>query len=502
MPDSTDGGNLDPTVSADILAGTEAGPAAIRGGTLRVGGYLIGALLSVVSAALLFRHLGVVDTGRYVTVLSLVAIVGGLSDLGLTAVGLREMSVRRGPARSQLAANLLGLRIQVTVVGIAFAIIFAWLAHYGGVLVLGVLLAGVGLLLQSYQATLAISLMSSLKLGWVTVTEVVRQVLTVALIIALVLFGAKLLAFLAVPIPVGVAVLVVTMVLVRSEMPLRPAFERGQWWILLRAVLPYSVAVAAATLYFRIAIILVSIIASARELGYFSVSFRIIEVLLAIPALLVGAAFPIFARAAHHDRERWVYALGRVFQVCLLVGVWMAICLGLGSGVAIAVIGGSQFKPAAAVLSIQGVALAGSFVGAVWAYAMLSLGRHRDILVINVGTLVVGSGLVALLVTLDGARGAAIATAISEVTISVVGALVLLRSHPELAPALGVLPRVALAVVLALTPALVPGLGEIAAVAIATVLYGGALWKLGLVPDELRDHLSPRAWARSASNRP
>src|SRR5690349_17272164 len=56
------------------------GSAAARGGALRAGGFLLGQLLTVGAVALLFRHLGVDDTGRYVTVLSLVAIVQGLTD--------------------------------------------------------------------------------------------------------------------------------------------------------------------------------------------------------------------------------------------------------------------------------------------------------------------------------------------------------------------------------------------------------------------------------------
>ena len=42
----------------DLLDTPDAGPAAIRGATLRVGSYLVGALLSVAAGALLFRHLG------------------------------------------------------------------------------------------------------------------------------------------------------------------------------------------------------------------------------------------------------------------------------------------------------------------------------------------------------------------------------------------------------------------------------------------------------------
>ena len=66
--------------TGDFLTQPGAGPAAVRGGALRVAGYFGGVVLGVGSSALLFRELGVVDTGRYVTILSFVTIVDGLAD--------------------------------------------------------------------------------------------------------------------------------------------------------------------------------------------------------------------------------------------------------------------------------------------------------------------------------------------------------------------------------------------------------------------------------------
>lgn len=83
-----------PPVQPDLLDTPQAGPAAVRGGAMRVVGYVAGVALSVGSSALLFRHLGVVDSGRYVTVLALIAIVLGVTDVGLTTIGVRELAVR------------------------------------------------------------------------------------------------------------------------------------------------------------------------------------------------------------------------------------------------------------------------------------------------------------------------------------------------------------------------------------------------------------------------
>ena len=200
--------------------------------------------------------------------------------------------------------------------------------------------------------------------------------------------------------------------------------------MVLRDVLPYSAAVAAGTLYFYMAIVIVSLLADSHELSYFSVSARVIQVLIVIPGLAVGAAFPIFSRAARDDRARLAYALGRVFEVSLLRGVLVALCLAIGSSVAIKVIGGAQFAPAAAVLAIQGVGLGADFCGAVWSNGLLSLGRYREILVINLLALLLGALLIALLVSVDGAGGSAMATAAGEIVLAVSSGCVLARSRP------------------------------------------------------------------------
>src|SRR5205085_1614251 len=117
-------------------------------GALRVGGYVANALLGALSAAFLFRHLGVARTGLYVTALSLTTIVGGLSDLGLTALGLRELSVRPPDQRARLMRNLLGMRIVVSVTGVMLVVAFSVGVGYRSVLVASVAVAGAALVLQ------------------------------------------------------------------------------------------------------------------------------------------------------------------------------------------------------------------------------------------------------------------------------------------------------------------------------------------------------------------
>ena len=470
---------------SDLLDTPEAGPAAIRGGGLRIVSYGFGVLLSVASAAALFRHLGVDDAGRYVTVLALVTVAGGITDAGLAAIGMREVSVRDPAARAGFVRNLLGMRIALTLVGIAGATAFAAIAGYTSAMLVGTVLAGIGYVLQGMQSVLAVPLMAELRLGWVALLDLLKQVVTVVLIFALVIAGASLLPFLAIPIPAGIVIVLATAILVRREVPLVPAFHAGEWWSLLRDTIPYAAATAVGFIYFRVAIVIMSLVASARETGYFSASFRVIEVLTIVPQLLVGAAFPILARAARDDHVRLGYGVGRVLDVSVIVGAALAIGLILGAPFVIDVIAGSQFHPAEPVLRIQAVALVASFAAATFGYALLSLRLHREVLIMFLVALVLSSGLTIWLGSVDGAQGAAVATTCAELGLALAGAIVLARSKAGLRPPLGGVVKVVVAAAAALAPMLIPNFPTAARLVAGGCIYVVLLVALRAVPEEV-----------------
>ena len=99
----------------DILRSSEAGPADHPRRSNPRAWLWSRVVLTAIASVFLLRYLGVVEFGRYVTVLSLIAIVSGVTDAGLTAVGARDLALRpMGEPRERLLANLLGLRLVLT----------------------------------------------------------------------------------------------------------------------------------------------------------------------------------------------------------------------------------------------------------------------------------------------------------------------------------------------------------------------------------------------------
>ena len=480
-----------PEPPVDVLDTDRAGHAAIRGGTLRGIGYGAGLLLSAASVPIVVRYLGLVDFGRFVLVTALIALVGGFTEMGLQAVGMREYSTRTGADRNRLMSNLLGVRISLTVLGVGVAIGFAIIASYDRTLILGTAFAGVALLVQSVQTMLMVPLVAQLRLGWATVAELVRQTVTVGLTLALVVIGAELLSFFAMAIPGALASVALTAYLVRGLMPFRPSFHVREWVGLLRDTLAYAVAIAVNVAYFRIALVIMSLLATELETGYFAASFRILEVLLPIAALVVGAVFPILARAARDDLHRLAYASQRVFDVAVIAGGGLVVILEVAAPLIMEILTGETSDTAVAVLRIQAPAIMATFIAVACGFPLLSLRRHRELLLANLFPLVLSITLTLALVPSLAAEGAALATTIAEWSLALVSIVLLARATDELDLSLRIVGPVLLAIAAGAATLLAP-LPNVVQGIVAPALYLAVLVLLRSIPPELLDAFARR----------
>src|SRR4051795_11396423 len=444
MARAREGASSAPDVG-DVLDSQEAGVKALRGSVVRASGYGVGLLLGLISAPLLIRHLGVVDFGRYITVAAVVGLVSGVTEGGLNAMALREYARHDGEARTVVMRDMLGMRIVLTAVGAAAAVAFSAIAGYDSEMVLGTVGGAVALLFLTSQDFLQVGFQGELRFGLVTAAELLRQVTLTAIIVALVLAGAGLVPLLWAPLPAGIVGLAFAATLVRHRMPLRPSFDWQRWRPLLIDTLPYAVAVAIGIAYFRAAILVSSLVSSPQQVGYFSTSFRIVEMLLGVPALLIGAAYPILARAHVMDSSRQTSALRRILELAFMAGAFLALITALAAPFAVHLLAGAKFDPSVPVLRIQALALAANFVAVAASYGLLSSGRNRSILAANALALASTVVLNLVLASQFGAQGAAVATAAAEWLLAAALVTAVVRAHPELRAAARIVVPVVLA---------------------------------------------------------
>jgi O-antigen/teichoic acid export membrane protein len=470
-----------PHGSVDVLDAPEAGGLVVRGGALRIAGFAAGTLLSLAGVVALTRHLGVVDYGRYQAVTALVAIIAAVSDAGLGTLALREHAQASPERRAALLDALLGLRLALAAGGVAVAALTAALLGYDATMAAGAALAAGAGVLNAAQQTETVPLQTGLRIGTVTALELARQAVTTALVVGLVLAGAGLLAFLAIPLPVAAALLGLTALVVGRLR--RPRIDRVAWPPLLRTGALVGLATAAGVLYLYTSLLVCELVAGARETGIFSASFRVVIIVAAVPALLGTSAFPLLSRAATSAPARFARVAAGLLEGCVLLGGAAALGAILGAPAIIAVVAGDGFGAAIAPLRIQGAALGLTFAIAALGFTLLARHRHRALVTCNLLAFVASGVAVGVLAGPHGARGAATGAALGEVVLCGAYGLAVARDVP-LRPAR--LPRIVAALAGGLAAGALVPLPSVPATAIGLAAYAALALGLGAVPPDVR----------------
>lgn len=467
-----------------MTAQVEGSGTAIRGGAIRVAGYVLGLLVSLGTATILVRHLGVPNFGRYITVTSLIALVGGVSEAGIYVFGIREFATRPEPERREVMARLLSMRLVLTLVGITCAACFALVVGYRQVVVFGTLVAGAGLTVQVIADVLSISLQAQLRLGRLTVIDVSRRIFALILVAVLALLGASLLPLLAASTVAGALALAMLAWMVRASATIRLSFDRRGWRELLRESIVYALAMSVGAIYFYVTVIVMSLIASANQTGLFATSFRVTQVGLGVPVLLLTAVFPVISRDYAAAAPTAGETVGKVFTVSVICGVGMSLAMAFGAGFIIDVIAGAKGRGATSVLQIQAIVLTASFVSTSSALGLISLRRYRTMLAISSSALLLNIGLGLLLIPSLGARGGALADVLTETLVAVAVTSVLVREVPRHSIRPSTLPPIVLAAAVSATVLFVP-VGSVVKAVAATLIYFGVLLLTGTIPQEV-----------------
>jgi O-antigen/teichoic acid export membrane protein len=283
-------------------------------------------------------------------------------------------------------------------------------------------------------------------------------------------------------------VLALTPAVVGGLKSLRPGFGRLDALVLLRDALPVGIAIAMNVLYLRLLVILVSLLQSEEETGEYATAFRVFELLVGIPTLVLSVALPLLAVAAE-DRPRLRYGVQRTAEVALVASIGLALATTAFAAPAVDLLFGEEFEGSVPMLQLQAWALVPLFLGQVAVLALLSLRRQRAIAVANGTAVLVVLTLGIALIELYGGIGAAASGVATEVALAALLFVFLARAEPAVQPSFGFAWRSIAALGVGVVPLAVGGLGDWIRAFVSTAAFLLAALALRAVPAEIFDAL-------------
>ncbi len=469
-------------------------------------GRVVTACAGLLTVGISTRYLGIDAYGALVTAVALITVVGALGDVGVSAIGAREIAKRPDETERLLGGVFtatLFLTVPVAVVGVATALIAysgpsEELQRYGVLFLLAPLpLGALAITYGGYFVAQQKAYLGTISSVGAAATQLLVLVLAVSLDLGylgvVAAYASQAVASSAISVLIGAR-----LVRIRPWLDLKLGKQLFLW------ALPIGVDRLIATLYARFDILMLSLMATERAVGLYGLAFRLVDILTLLPTYAMVTLLPEFARLSE-IRDRFDYVFSMAMSVMQTAAVGLIAFFLVFADEVVQIVGGPGFAGAANVLRILMVGAGLAYVSVVFGQSLIALNHQKRLLILSfTGFPVNALGNIALIPVL-GATGAAIAFVATEV-FSVVVLAILYRGVGRKLPVPQRVPQTLAAACLAgsvalfklvpvegaAVPWLTVGIGGVAFVAI----YVGSLYALRAMPPVIHQNLVLPAWGR------
>ncbi len=345
-------------------------------------------LIGVLITALLARYLGVQGYGAYTTVLAYLFFFAILADLGLYVVTVNELSHSRY-SEEMFFNNIFTLRLVSALVLMGLANLIVWFLPYSYLIKVGTLIASISIVLSLLDQLAVAFFQNKIKMWLVSTSEIIGKLVLLGLVVWLIGKRAGLwFLFMAIVLSLGISLLI-NLFYLKKFIHLRLVFNWQIWREILNKAWPVAVTMFFALIYFKADTLLLSLLPlnplyamnNNQAVGVYGAAYKILEVLIAWPAIFVGLVSPLLARSwAQNEKKRFELVFQQAFNALMLV-IWpMIVFILILAKPLITLVVGSSFMPAAGVLRVLIWAVGMIFLSHLTTYSIIALGKQKEMI--------------------------------------------------------------------------------------------------------------------------
>ncbi len=384
---------------------------------------ILSRLLALVAVVAIGNALGDSRFGQMQTAITYTALVGAVTDVGFTALYVREGA--REPAQlTRYFSNVASIKLFLVAISLPILAACLWFAGIESLLLPSFAL----LVLSGYSLLLRSSLYALQRLNF----EIAEIIPETAVILGMALLGAHIHAgtgfFLwAYAAASGFATVYFLVVLLGTRI-LRPrwALETGLFAVWIRAGIPLAITYLLTTVYFKLDVPILQHYRSYAEVGWYTFAYRPFEALLFIPATLRTVVFPVLSIYYRNAPNRVLASAEKLFKGLAIIGWPITVGLFLLAPQVIDLLS-SNFPQSADALRILAIAVVFMFVDNTFPAVLNAIDRQKLYAYVALSGLVVNFGLNMILIPRFGYIGASWATVATEMTLVCAGLIALGR---------------------------------------------------------------------------
>jgi O-antigen/teichoic acid export membrane protein len=431
----------------------------------------------------LARYLSTADFGRWAFIMTCVAVLQIVADLGIEMILVSRAS-QNPNERDELMAN--GLALRLTSGFVCWGLAAALIPALAGASYLAPSVVGGSCLVTTAWTAYKILYRSLMRIEYLLVLISFNAAATALCVIVVIVTDGQLMAAVAAMAIASAVTLPFAVWLSRRLFGIRLRWNFGLWLAIVREALPLGVNAVLVTLALRIGPLFLLRLRGPEEVAYFSAASKLVEGLVLLPEVPMLTVFPTMVAFRSAARERFLALSQAVTKWVVILVLPIVLAIAGLSGPLIRLMYGEGFAASDGTLRVLVWATTFAASGAVWIGVLTTVGLQRVLMRMYALSTLVNVGLCLLLVPSLGSMGAATAAVVAAMTSQ--GLLLCLPSTaPHLRPAFaGVVVPVSVAILLSIAGAF-PVASPLVATSATLALYALAIWLTGAIgADERR----------------
>jgi O-antigen/teichoic acid export membrane protein len=372
--------------------------------------YILGFFITMYTA----QYLGASGFGVLSLALSLAAIFAVFTDLGLGTVTTREVA-RNKTLKDKYLSNTSFLRLGLAVLTFIMLALFVNIVNYPTETKLVIYLIGGSIILNGIAGTFYAIFQAFEEMEFQSISLIINGVLMFVGTLLAIYYHMDILVFALLYIISNFVCLVytVSVYIWKHSLP-KWNLDKNFIKITMLAALPLSIVSIFTLIAFRVDIVLISFFKSTTDVGWYSASYRLLEVFLFIPMVFTTAVFPIFSQFHVSSKDSLKFTYQKSFKYLTILSLPVAVGVTLLAEPIILLIYKSSFTPSILVLQILIWTIPITFLNYIFGSILPAMNRQNTLLKITFISMVFNIALNLVVIPTYSYVGAAVITLLTE----------------------------------------------------------------------------------------
>lgn len=386
---------------------------------IQIIGKAINVLLGVLAISYLTRYLEPAGFGAYTTVLTFLQVIFIFLDFGLYIILLQELS-KENLDKNKVFNNIVTFRI---VSGFSFFIIAPVIAlffPYPVVVKWGIFLTTLTFYLNGLVQVYSAVLQKEMKMQKFVLAETISKIVFLGLILIFIKIKAGLLTILFANNIHSIIFFAMIYYYVSKYFKYKWQFDVTYIKQVLRMCWPIAVTTILNLVYFKADTLILSIYRSQTEVGLYGAPYKILEVIVTLPHMILGLVLPTFVLYySLNKKEELNNFIQKVFDAFAIFSFLLIFVFTIEARGIIKFIAGPEYKQSIPLLQILIWPAVIIYFSNLFNYAIIAIGKQKQTIKYFLTCAVIGLGGYLIFIPAFGYYGASIITLFVELLIAV-----------------------------------------------------------------------------------